>query len=134
MIIIKIIILYFIQIRHTDEFPSTGIPARTVECRHQRIPPLHACRNTVQEASCPSLVHSYSTPQFFSMGLPLFLWPPGVHRRVTLCENLGGIRSTCTIQLHLRIFAYWVTDCAGDILFCPNVMRIMHRQLYTYLF
>ena len=24
MIIIKIIILYFIQIRHTDDFPSTG--------------------------------------------------------------------------------------------------------------
>ena len=27
MIIIKIIILYFIQIRHTDDFPSAGIPA-----------------------------------------------------------------------------------------------------------
>ena len=27
IIIIKIIILYFIQIRHTDDFPSTGIPA-----------------------------------------------------------------------------------------------------------
>ena len=27
MIIIKLIILYFIQIRHTDDFPSTGIPA-----------------------------------------------------------------------------------------------------------
>ena len=27
MIIIKIIILYFIQSRHTDDFPSTGIPA-----------------------------------------------------------------------------------------------------------
>ena len=26
MIIIKIIILYFIQIRHTDDFPSAGIP------------------------------------------------------------------------------------------------------------
>ena len=24
MIIIKIVILYFIQIRHTDDFPSTG--------------------------------------------------------------------------------------------------------------
>ena len=27
MMIIKIIILYFIQIRHTDDFPSAGIPA-----------------------------------------------------------------------------------------------------------
>ena len=27
MIIIKIIVLYFIQIRHTDDFPSAGIPA-----------------------------------------------------------------------------------------------------------
>ena len=27
MIIIKIIILYFIQIRHTGDFPSAGIPA-----------------------------------------------------------------------------------------------------------
>ena len=27
MIIIKIIILYFIQIRHTDKIPSAGIPA-----------------------------------------------------------------------------------------------------------
>ena len=27
MNIIKIIILYFIQIRHTDDFPSAGIPA-----------------------------------------------------------------------------------------------------------
>ena len=31
MIIIKIIIVYFKQIRHTDDFPSTGIPASTVE-------------------------------------------------------------------------------------------------------
>ena len=29
MIIIKVIILYFIQIRHTDDFPSTSIPAST---------------------------------------------------------------------------------------------------------
>ena len=29
MIIIKIIILYFIQIRHTDDFPPTGTPANT---------------------------------------------------------------------------------------------------------
>ena len=29
MIIIKIIILYFIQIKHTADFPSTGISART---------------------------------------------------------------------------------------------------------
>ena len=27
IIIIKIIILYFIPIRHSDDFPSTGIPA-----------------------------------------------------------------------------------------------------------
>ena len=27
MIIIKIIILYFIQIKHTDDFPSASIPA-----------------------------------------------------------------------------------------------------------
>ena len=27
MIIINIIMLYFIQIRHTDDFPSVGIPA-----------------------------------------------------------------------------------------------------------
>ena len=27
MTIIKIIILYFIEIRHTDDFPSAGIPA-----------------------------------------------------------------------------------------------------------
>ena len=35
MIIIKISILYFIQIRHTDDFPSTGIPAsmyKAVQC------------------------------------------------------------------------------------------------------
>ena len=30
MIIIKIIILYFIQIRHTDDFPSAGIPASLI--------------------------------------------------------------------------------------------------------
>ena len=30
MIIIKIIILYFIQIRHTDDFPSAGIPASVI--------------------------------------------------------------------------------------------------------
>ena len=27
MIIIKLIILYFIRIRHNDDFPSTGVPA-----------------------------------------------------------------------------------------------------------
>ena len=31
MIIIKIIVLYFIQIRHTDDFPSTGIPASSIK-------------------------------------------------------------------------------------------------------
>ena len=36
MIIIKIIILYFIQIRHTDDFPSTGIPAS----KHKQCKPL----------------------------------------------------------------------------------------------
>ena len=30
MIKINIIILYFIQIRHTDDFPSVGIPTSTV--------------------------------------------------------------------------------------------------------
>ena len=30
MIIIKIIIVYFVQIRHTDDFPSTGIPASMI--------------------------------------------------------------------------------------------------------
>ena len=30
MIIIKVIILYFIQIRHTDDFPSAGIPASAI--------------------------------------------------------------------------------------------------------
>ena len=35
MIIIKIIILYFIQlqIRHTDDFPSAGIPANVYNTR-----------------------------------------------------------------------------------------------------
>ena len=32
MIIIKIIIQYFIQIRHTDDFPSGGIPASVSKC------------------------------------------------------------------------------------------------------
>ena len=32
MIIIKMIILYFIQIRHTDDFPSAGIPASVMQC------------------------------------------------------------------------------------------------------
>ena len=32
MIIIKNIILYFIQIRHTDDFTSAGIPASSVLC------------------------------------------------------------------------------------------------------
>ena len=35
MIIIKIIILYFIQIRHTDDFPSTGIPANLFKLADQ---------------------------------------------------------------------------------------------------
>ena len=35
MIIIKIIILYFIQIRHTDDFPSTG--TRLVNVNHKKI-------------------------------------------------------------------------------------------------
>ena len=44
MIIIKIMILYFIQIRHTDDFPSTGtrlvhltiISERIIELEHNR--------------------------------------------------------------------------------------------------
>ena len=35
MIIIKIIILYFIRIRHTGDFPSTGIPASHYNNRSQ---------------------------------------------------------------------------------------------------
>ena len=37
MIIIKIIILYFIQIRHTDDFPSAGIPASSFNPHRQYI-------------------------------------------------------------------------------------------------
>ena len=33
MIIIKLIILYFIQIRHTDDFPSTGTRLVTIIVR-----------------------------------------------------------------------------------------------------
>ena len=35
MIIIKIIILYFIQIRHTDDFPSTGTRLVTIIVRYR---------------------------------------------------------------------------------------------------
>ena len=38
IIIIKIVILYFIQIRHTDDFPSTGtrlVVITSQECREQ---------------------------------------------------------------------------------------------------
>ena len=37
IIIIKIIILYFIQIRHSDDFPSTGIAASTSKCNNKSI-------------------------------------------------------------------------------------------------
>ena len=36
MIIIKITILYFIQIKHTDGFPSAGIPASMYNCCYLR--------------------------------------------------------------------------------------------------
>ena len=36
MIIIQIIILYFIQIRHTDDFPSTGTRLVTINSRCRR--------------------------------------------------------------------------------------------------
>ena len=39
MIIIKIIILYFIQIRHTDDFPSTG--TRLVIYKKINLVPVH---------------------------------------------------------------------------------------------
>ena len=37
MIIIKIIILYFIQTRHTDDFPSAGIPASKQLCTVKKL-------------------------------------------------------------------------------------------------
>ena len=43
MIIIKIIILYFIQIRHIDDFPSTGTPACNISLA-EAVMPVH---NTV---------------------------------------------------------------------------------------
>ena len=36
MIIIKIIILYFIQIRHTDDFPSTGTRLVSINFRKHK--------------------------------------------------------------------------------------------------
>ena len=44
MIVITIIILYFIQIRHTDDFPSTG--TRLVQLMHAlpRVPELSGLR------------------------------------------------------------------------------------------
>ena len=38
MIIIKIIILYFIQIRHTDDFPPTGTPASIFNIKNNQPP------------------------------------------------------------------------------------------------
>ena len=42
MIIIKIIILYFIQIRHTDDFPPTGTPASAYNIMYYTHD-MHAC-------------------------------------------------------------------------------------------
>ena len=35
----KIIILYFIQIRHTDDFPPTGTPASVLNWCNSEMPP-----------------------------------------------------------------------------------------------
>ena len=40
MIIIKIIIIYFIQIRHTDDFPPTGTPASDNNIGNELLQPL----------------------------------------------------------------------------------------------
>ena len=45
MIIIKIIILYFIQIRHTDDFPSTGTRLALAKFRIDHDPsPYYLCQ------------------------------------------------------------------------------------------
>ena len=50
MIIIKIIILYFIQIRHTDDFPSAGIPVSTNNnanaCPENEVVPIYLYNHT----------------------------------------------------------------------------------------
>ena len=50
MIIIKIIILYFIQIRHTDDFPSAGIPVSTNNnanaCPENEVVPIYLYNRT----------------------------------------------------------------------------------------
>ena len=65
MIIIKIIIQYFIQIRHSDDFPSTGIPASgynylIIKCKHlpiMRRPP-YMLVSCIRFSRC--LLHSKS--------------------------------------------------------------------------
>ena len=48
IIIIKIIILYFIQFRHTDDFPSTGsrLVKLLIRTHHEQVK-LHSCLNKV---------------------------------------------------------------------------------------
>ena len=46
MIIIKIIILYFIQIRHTDDFPSTRTRLVLNKCSSTRLNPCSVNNNT----------------------------------------------------------------------------------------
>ena len=59
MIIIQIIILYFIQITHTDDFPSTGRPTRLV-CYNTLIISTTIQYNTIQshsfQLSCMSII------------------------------------------------------------------------------
>ena len=43
-----------------------------------------------------------------SLSLPLFLRPSDVHQRATLGRDVIGIRSTCPIHFHRRIFTSWV--------------------------
>ena len=55
MIIIKIVILYFIQIRHTDDFPSTGTRPVIIKCRH-----LYEGRQYVSSIADPAHIPSAS--------------------------------------------------------------------------
>jgi hypothetical protein len=67
------------------------------------------------------------------LGLPLFLFPVGVHLNATLGMEVGCIRHTWPIHVHLRLFISWDSVVVLVLLYSSSFEMVFGQKMRSIL-
>jgi hypothetical protein len=99
---------------------------------------LHACLSWDQCWTYPHVQSfsfiSFSTERLqVSLGLPHFLVPVGVHLNATLGMEVGCIRHTWPIHVHLRLFISWDSVVVLVLLYSSSFEMVFGQKMRSIL-